>query len=404
MSEFRKLLATAYSNAYDDLGIKKKYTDPKIYDAGGDLSARWYVYYNFIEPATGKPKRQTPIYAEVNRFKTVTDRRKAINILRKAVQGILEGGYDPYTENNESVEEVKMYNIPQAVALVLSIRKGNGGYADFKSRVSQFEKWLLSNGFADRYINSVKRITVIKYLNTILEKSSARNRNNTRTALSMFFATLKANEIVENNIIDDINIMPSRPERNKTYTSEQKDTIFEYLDKGHKVLLLYIKFISYNFLRPIEVSRLKVGDVNLNDKLLYVRAKNKPVKTKLLPQKLVDDLPDLSALDKDAFLFTKTGHGEPWDANEESRRDYYSAQFKKIKDLKQFKLDKNYGFYSFRHTFITNLYREFRLTMQPFEAKSKLMLITGHDTMTALEKYLRDIDAELPEDYSEHIK
>ncbi|MEE9407349.1 MAG: hypothetical protein V3V28_04650 [Polaribacter sp.] len=34
------------------------------------------------------------------------------------------------------------------------------------------------------------------------------------------------------------------------------------------------------------------------------------------------------------------------------------------------------------------------------EAKSTLMPITGHQTMVALEKYLRDIDAELPEDYS----
>jgi hypothetical protein len=32
------------------------------------------------------------------------------------------------------------------------------------------------------------------------------------------------------------------------------------------------------------------------------------------------------------------------------------------------------------------------------------MLITGHSTMTALEKYLRDIDAELPEDYSHLFK
>ena len=28
------------------------------------------------------------------------------------------------------------------------------------------------------------------------------------------------------------------------------------------------------------------------------------------------------------------------------------------------------------------------------------MLITGHATMVSLEKYLRDIDAELPKDYS----
>ena len=32
------------------------------------------------------------------------------------------------------------------------------------------------------------------------------------------------------------------------------------------------------------------------------------------------------------------------------------------------------------------------------------MLITGHTSMLALEKYLRDIDAELPEDYSNLLK
>jgi len=32
------------------------------------------------------------------------------------------------------------------------------------------------------------------------------------------------------------------------------------------------------------------------------------------------------------------------------------------------------------------------------------MQVTGHTSMSALEKYLRDIDAELPEDYSEMLK
>ena len=69
-----------------------------------------------------------------------------------------------------------------------------------------------------------------------------------------------------------------------------------------------------------------------------------------------------------------------------------------------FNLGKEYGLYSFRHTFITKLYRELAKGSPPFEAKSKLMLITGHSTMDALQKYLRDIDAELPEDYSKMLK
>ena len=40
----------------------------------------------------------------------------------------------------------------------------------------------------------------------------------------------------------------------------------------------------------------------------------------------------------------------------------------------------------------------------PNEAEGKLMLITGHASVAALRKYLRDIDAALPEDYSQMLK
>ncbi len=80
-------------------------------------------------------------------------------------------------------------------------------------------------------------------------------------------------------------------------------------------------------------------------------------------------------------------------------RDYFSKQFKTI-IKNRFKLGADYGMYSFRHTFITKLYREFRKSYSPFEAKSVLMNITDHAIMSPLELYLRDIDAELPEDYS----
>ncbi|WP_241739565.1 DDE-type integrase/transposase/recombinase, partial [Aestuariibaculum marinum] len=84
----------------------------------------------------------------------------------------------------------------------------------------------------------------------------------------------------------------------------------------------------------------------------------------------------------------------------EARRDYFSKRFKTVvKD--HFGFNQDYGLYSFRHTYITKVYRALVKESSPFAAKSKLMQITGHTTMGALEKYLRDIDAELPEDYSQ---
>ena len=56
-------------NAYNS-NTKHDYTEPVIYDAGGDLSKRWYVYFSFRNLLTKKLEKQTPIYAKVNRFKS----------------------------------------------------------------------------------------------------------------------------------------------------------------------------------------------------------------------------------------------------------------------------------------------------------------------------------------------
>ena len=68
-----------------------------------------------------------------------------------------------------------------------------------------------------------------------------------------------------------------------------------------------------------------------------------------------------------------------------------------------FQLGVEYNLYSFRHTFITKLYRQLRKKYTKSETKDRLMLITGHSTLKALNTYLRDIDAELPEDYSGYL-
>ena len=118
---------------------------------------------------------------------------------------------------------------------------------------------------------------------------------------------------------------------------------------------------------------------------------------------MIGDLPDLSKYNLDSFLFTPTGFGQDWIKEPNNKRDYFSKRFKEVVKT-PFKLNKHYGMYSLRHTFITKLYREMRKTSSQFETKSKLMLIIGHSTMTALEKYLRDIDAEFPEDYSNLLR
>lgn len=336
MHNFLLLLQTVHKNVHKTghiLQEKKKFTTPKIYTGGVDitlwnqlskseqkeaLSKDWYIYYMFLDEKTDKLKRMPNIKGGANRFKTKKERIEYLITLRESLEYLLEKGFHPYKDNDLSllddeiidlrkenakpiakknleletvkeniaitpltqiIEEPTM-TIKEAFEFALKIKKGSlneTSYKNFEGRINRFKKWLDEKS----PITSITRKLTNEYLNEILENSSARNRNNTRIDLSSLFEVLSDNEIIQDNFIKKINVLKSKPERNKTYTSEMQTDIYAHLKENDAILLLFVQFVSYNFLRPVEVCRLKVGDIDIKDRKLYVRAKNKAVKNKL---------------------------------------------------------------------------------------------------------------------------
>ncbi|MCF1192295.1 phage integrase N-terminal SAM-like domain-containing protein [Mangrovimonas sp. AS39] len=435
MSNYKDVLTFAYESEYEnayDLPNKNKFTTPKIYTAKGDLSKRWYVYFSFQNPDDpSKLKRVTPFYGKVNKFKTKEERLEVLSVYRRTLIKLLKLGYNPFDDNTSLFEGLKKNpELPQptpaekpkktktpkkeksddqpkiavakAFEFVIELKEKSltkTTVQGYKSRVDFFLKWLKKNQKSVVSIDQLDKKIVSAFLNDVLMRTSPRNRNNYRTDLSSLLQTMEDNELIEDNFVKRIPVLKSIPKRNKTYSEETTEAIFSYLEANDPTLLLFIKFISYNLLRPIEVCRLRVKDIDTNKRTIQFKAKNSPLKTKIIPEILWKDLPDLSQMDGELFLFTPDKIGGEWQTTINNKRDYFSKRFKKVvKD--HFDLGEDYGLYSFRHTFITKLYRALAKDSTPFEAKSKLLLITGHSSMGALEKYLRDIDAELPQDYS----
>lgn len=448
------LFLSAVHDIVHDLPMKSNYSEPKIFTGGIKISEwnrlpkkeqdvaltkDWYVYYSFRNPNTGKFKRQSNVKLGANRKKTKEERFEFLLRIQQLISILLKKGFNPYQDNSQLTTKVLgAFDKPQKIDIVqnsiekdiskkdtevqvepevneMNVRQSfefglinkinvlsQSSYNNYKNRILRFLKWHESNYSPLNGISTINKKILNDYLNYVLESSGATNRNNTRADLSSLIQLLVDNEIMTTNFIKSISVLKSKPERNKTYSVQQENDILKYLETNDPTLLLYIQFISFNFLRPIEVNRLKIDDLDLEGKKLFVRAKNKAVKVKIIPQKIIDLLPDFSKMNRNHYLFTMNGIGGEWETEENSRRGYFSNKFKLVKD--QFGMDKNYGLYSFRHTSITNLYKELSKSLTPFETKSRLMQITGHQTMVALEKYLREIDAALPDDYSHLLK
>tara|TARA_R110001583_G_scaffold68241_1_gene194395 strand:+ start:97 stop:351 length:255 start_codon:yes stop_codon:yes gene_type:complete len=60
----------------------KEFFHPKIYTAKGNLSKRWYVYYIFRNPETGKLERIKNIYGKSNLYKTKEKRLSVLTAYR----------------------------------------------------------------------------------------------------------------------------------------------------------------------------------------------------------------------------------------------------------------------------------------------------------------------------------
>ncbi len=96
------LITVDVQNEHDlehDSEHKKQFSTPKIFDANGDLSKRWYVYFSYRNPDTGKLKRVKNIYGKANRYKTKAERYGALSLYKKRLIRFLNDGYNPFEKN-----------------------------------------------------------------------------------------------------------------------------------------------------------------------------------------------------------------------------------------------------------------------------------------------------------------
>lgn len=373
------------------------------------LSKDWYIRWSYRNPKTGKLEKQPHIKSGLNRLKTASKRFEFMNTYKKAMIETFNEGINPFS-TQEKTPEIKGITIKDALTTALSNKKNTVSartFKDYKSELTRFLEYLKEQKKISAPVHHINRVDISEYLNTVLQRTSARTRNNTRSALSALFSDMAENFVIDRNFIDtDIKKIATKSKLDRRFSTDQLRTISNYLQKEDPNLLLYIKIVAYNFLRPIEVNRLQVKSVDLKERLLYFDQKTKKGKTKYIPDIYFNEIKALcEGQPGDYFLFTPYGKPYTWEAQPNYRRDYFTKRFKKlVKD--KFNLGEGYGIYSFRHTYITGAYVILRKEKQigHTEAIEFLMRITGHHSTAGIEKYIHETDADLPTDWSDLIK
>jgi len=390
-NEYQKAFKLSYSKV--SIYIPKKNGKPCI-----DKGCRWYVYFYFKDK-TGQ-RKQFKEYQGINRLKTVKERMQASKVLQKAIESFLYAGGNPFEFQKQD------YTVLQAVDLAFNEKKKIWKPTSLRSASNYYKRftgWLLNNNIDNLPVKQFKKQYIIHYLSELKNDLSNISVNNHKRFLHNIFKKLSELAIIEINPVADIPNLRENPTKNKTFAPVLLKDMFAYLQANEPILFEYVQFMIYTFMRPVEIVRLRVGNVDLEKNLIYSETKTGkaiiPVIEKLRP---ILQKKQLQNYGKDDILFTNLGVPYGWDlsATEESRYIFFKEKFFDVK--KHFNLGPEYGLYSFRHTFAKMLYNKFLADgLTDLQAKHKLMTITRHKSISSLNKYLRGIGAFVPDDYSD---
>jgi len=334
------------------------YTPPRLY-VGKDWYVGWYSY----DPISQAQRRKK---IKLNHIPSKIERRKFANDLIFRVYDKLRKGWNPWiaTENSKSystfVDVCNHYD-------KLITKKAEEGmyrpdtYISYMSYLRNLKKYNEELKSSINYIYQFDKQYIIDFLEFVYidRKNSAQTRDNYLGWLKSFSDFLLQHGYMKEKPTDGIETF-SKWTKKKEREYIPEDILMKtkkIIDETNKHFLLATYILFYCFIRPKEMSRLKISDINLKNRTIIItseQSKNRRTAPITLPIKIIHLMVDLRIFDSpgDYYLFSKKLQPGKVYQNEKQFRDFWQHHVRK-----PLKLSDKYKFYSLKDTGVTMMLR-----------------------------------------------
>lgn len=265
---------------------------PKIsplsaYGKNASVKRDWCIQYRFYDPGVlDKAEKIKPIqiiFKGMNEYKTVSERRLVCKELIENELTLLESkGYNPITKLCKP-EIITTYDIEPTLPFIKAVelarqklKCAEATKKDIKSCLKYIEKSAKDLNLHTLQIQQVRR----KHMSLVLDNCqklkshwSSHIFNHYRAYLMMLFKKLVELEAIESNPVDQY--LPKEITENnirKLATDDQIKTILEHF-KDDTAYLRFIHIFFHSGARPVELTRIKACDVDLDKEVFRIKAR-----------------------------------------------------------------------------------------------------------------------------------
>jgi site-specific recombinase XerD len=289
------------------------------------------------------------------------DKKSWVKEKIKSITEILVAGYRIIKTKEEKTLEITInqdIGALQAINEIYEIRKrenAENSATREKSYIKKLTEFLGEHNLQDIKLKDIQTTHIVKFLDWVKAKGNSNiTRNNYLTWLKAIFNIMVIRNYIDESPIKNIKKLREEQTKSIALSPEHLKIIMSEIKQIDTETYLFCLFVFYTFIRPIELRRLKVGQVNLQSQKIVIygnQSKNKKTEYVMLPDPLKKELQETKFLERNTeeMLFSdKTPI--------QYSRNKYSILFSEI--VRKNNLPKDYSLYCLKHTGVVEYYKK----------------------------------------------
>lgn len=346
--------------------MKYPFKKAALKNGGGDLSARWHVeYYIWSEQRQKLVRRRR--YENFEKFNTYEERMKYGLQAVKDINSLLpESCIEPLAVE-EDPKPKKDFKRATGLTIVEHLLKSlsdlypedGSSYPNYKSTITNLTDWL---DLTRRYSITFERFnkpTAQEYVDFMHMKqghSGVTIRNKISHLKALSNKLLEREEIDKNPFLGLSLPKSVKTNKNAAFSHDQIKIIKNWCELNAPFDWIIYSFIYYSYMRPVEIRRLKVSDLDFENNKIHVRAaiaKNNQSVSIEMPEPLKDIMlsyiEDGSVIDDFVFASGNCPGQKPISKN------VLGSRFLNMRKLLRF--EDKFTLYSWKHTGVVFAYK-----------------------------------------------
>jgi len=320
----------------------------------------WYIEFYAYDPALDRMRRKR---IKVNRVRGVRQRREYARGVLLRLTDQLSRGWNPWVSGNTDALAVTA-DVLSAYESYINKMYSSGYYREetyvgYRSYLTNLRRYIEQH--AAYYFYQLDKVYLTHFLDEIFigRDNSAQTYNNYLGWLRLFCGWCLQKGYTDHRATDGLQPISKRliTKRREQFTASQLRQVGSWCEQHDPYFLLACYLLYYCFVRPVEMTRLRVGDLDLKGGVLTVpgtASKNHKTQSVTVPSKVLRYAMTLGVFSRPSgeYLFGAglRGPGKV-PTTTKVMRDHWSALRKALK------LPATLQFYSLKDSGITAMLR-----------------------------------------------